>query len=197
MANKNTKSVEVDAVENVEVNEAVEKEEKTVKTTTRKIAPKKTIEDIKPSDRVSIDNLCDWVISFESYETNRGIDIPDGVKNYKNLTVAEVDSQVKTGNIGFVGTDGFGSHAPFRINDPVIREYVFGEPVDPIQLTEDAVRELLAIQNKQKFYKALESLVVTKAEKRMIVRLVERVGMDDVPSYQIAAIEKISGIKFD
>ena len=194
MANKSTKSVEVEAVE---TNEAVETEEKVVKTTTRKTAQKKTVEDVKPSDRVSIDNLCDWVISFESFESNRGIDIPDGVKNYKNLTVAEVDSQVKTGNIGFVGTDGFGSHAPFRINDPVIREYVFGEVVDPVQLTEDAVRELLAIQNKQKFYNALESLVVTKAEKRMIVRLVERVGIDDVPAYQIAAIEKISGIKFD
>ena len=194
MANKSTKSVEVKAVE---TNEAVETEEKVVKTTTRKTAQKKTVEDVKPSDRVSIDNLCDWVISFESFESNRGIDIPDGVKNYKNLTVAEVDSQVKTGNIGFVGTDGFGSHAPFRINDPVIREYVFGEAVDPVQLTEDAVRELLAIQNKQKFYNALESLVVTKAEKRMIVRLVERVGIDDVPAYQIAAIEKISGIKFD
>lgn len=194
MANKSTKSVEVEAVE---TNEAVETEEKVVKTTTRKTAQKKTVEDVKPSDRVSIDNLCDWVISFESFESNRGIDIPDGVKNYKNLTVAEVDSQVKTGNIGFVGTDGFGSHAPFRINDPVIREYVFGEAVDPVQLTEDAVRELLAIQNKQKFYNALESLVVTKAEKRMIVRLVERVGIDDVPAYQIAAIEKISGIKFD
>lgn len=195
MANKaNTKSVDIETTEN---NDVVEKEEKVVKTTTRKSAPKKTVDDIRPSDRVSIDNLCDWVISFESYENGRGIDIPDGVKNYKNLTVSEVDAQVKTGNIGFVGTDGFGSHAPFKINDPVIREYVFGEPVDPVQLTEDAVKELLAIQNKQKFYDALNSLVVTKAEKRMIVRLVERVGMDDVPAYQIAAIEKISGIKFN
>lgn len=190
----NTKSVEI---ETAEVTEVKEPTEKATKTATRKTAPKKTVEDIKPSDRVSIDNLCDWVVSFEGFETNRGIIIPEGVKNYKNLTVAEVDAQVKTGNIGFIGTDGFGSHAPFRINDPVIREYVFGEAVDPIQLTEDAVRELLSIQNKQKFYETLESLVVTKAEKRMIVRLVMKVGMDDVPSYQIAAIEKISGIKFD
>ena len=79
----------------------------------------------------------------------------------------------------------------------LIREYVFGEAVDPVQLTDDAVRKLLSIQNKQEFYNALESLVVTKSEKRMIVRLVMKIGMDDVPAYQIAAIEKISGIKFD
>ena len=198
MANKaNTKSVETETVEVSEAVEAVEKEEKVTKTTTRKTAPKRTVEDIKPSDRVSIDNLCDWVISFEGLENNRGINVPDGVKNYKNLTVSEVDAQVKTGNKGFCGTDGFGAHAPFRINDPLIREYVFGEAVDPVQLTDDAVRKLLSIQNKQEFYNALESLVVTKSEKRMIVRLVMKIGMDDVPAYQIAAIEKISGIKFD
>ena len=85
----NTKSVEV---ETAEVTEVKEPTEKATKTATRKTAPKKTVEDIKPSDRVSIDNLCDWVVSFEGFETNRGIIIPEGVKNYKNLTVAEVDA---------------------------------------------------------------------------------------------------------
>lgn len=189
---KQAENTSVENTENVVAEKSITK-----KTTTKKTVQHRKVEDVKPSDRVSIDNLCDWVISFESFESNRGINVPEGVKNYKNLTVAEVDAQVKTGNVGFCGTDGFGSHAPFKINDPVVREYVFGEAVNPIQLTEDAVKELLAIQNKQKFYDTLKSLVVTKSEKRMIVRLVMKIGMDDVPAYQIAAIEKISGIKFD
>lgn len=165
--------------------------------TVRKSAVKtKTVEDIKPSDRVSLDNLCDWDLNFTSLESSRDIVIPAGVKNYKNLTVVEIDSQVKTGNTLFVGTDGMGGHAPVKINDPLIREYIFGEQVEPTQLTEDAVRNLLKIQTKQKFYEALNNLVVTKAEKRMIFLLAEKVGVDDVPSYQLAAIEKISGIEF-
>ena len=34
-------------------------------------------------------------------------------------------------------------------------------------------------------------------EKKMITRIVERIGRDDMPSYQIVAIEKLSGIKFE
>ena len=157
----------------------------------------KTVDDIKPSDRVSIDNLCDWDIGFTSYETNRDIVISGGVKNYRNLTVAEIDAQVKNGNIAFCGENGFGDHASIRINDPLVREYVFQEPIDPVQLTEDAVRNLLSIQDKRKFNQMLSELVVKRHEKRMIVRLVDKIGKDDIPSYQIVAIEKISGIKFD
>lgn len=157
----------------------------------------KTVEDIMPSDRVSIDNLCDWDIGFAGIETNRDITIAGGVKNFRSLTVAEVDAQVKTGNVAFCGEDGFGRHASIRINDPLIREYVFQEAVDPLQLTEENVRKLLSIQDKKKFHQALSDLVVKNHEKKMITRLVERIGRDDMPSYQIVAIEKLSGIKFE
>lgn len=177
----------------------MEKElEKVPATRTRKsnTTKTKTLDDIRPSDRVSIDNLCDWEISFISEETNKDILIPGSVKNYRTLTVAEVDSQVKIGNVAFCGDDGFGAHAPIRINDSLIREYVFQEPVDPVQLTEENVKNLLAMQDKKKFMERLNELVVRESDKKMIVRLVERIGKDDVPSYQITAIEKISGIKF-
>ena len=165
---------------------------------TKKKAPsKKTVDDVKPSDRVSIDNLCDWDIGFVGIETNRDITIAGGVKNFRSLTVAEVDAQVKTGNIAFCGEDGFGKHASIRINDPLIREYVFQKAVDPLQLTEENVRKLLSIQDKKKFHQTLSDLVVKDHEKKMITRLVERVGRDDMPSYQIVAIEKLSGIKFE
>lgn len=157
----------------------------------------KSVEDIKPSDRVSIDNLCDWDIYFSGIENNKDIVISGGVKNYRNLTVAEVDAQVKVGNFVFCGTDGSGTHASIRINDPLIREYVFQEQVDPIQLTEDNVKKVLDIDDKNEFKKALSELVVLKHEKRMINRIVERIGRDDMPSYKIVAIEKLSGIKFE
>lgn len=173
---------------------------KTVETpkTVPESTPKtRTIADVNPSDRVPIDNLCDWDIHFRSLESNRDLFIAGGVKNYRQLTVAEIDSQVKIGNEAFCGTDGYGTHAPIRIIDPVIREYVFGADTNPKQLTEDNVRELLRIFDKRKFKDSLENLVVTNAEKRMIVLVAERVGIEDVESFKIAAIEKMSGIDFD
>ena len=173
---------------------------KTVETpkTAPESTPKtRTIADVNPSDRVPIDNLCDWDIHFRSLESNRDLFIAGGVKNYRQLTVAEIDSQVKIGNEAFCGIDGYGLHAPIRIIDPVIREYVFGADTNPKQLTEDNVRELLRISDKKEFRNSLEDLVVTNAEKRMIVLVAERVGIEDVESFKIAAIEKMSGIDFD
>ena len=169
----------------------------TPKTAPEPIRKTRTIADVNPSDRVPIDNLCDWDIHFRSLEANRDLYIAGGVKNYRQLTVAEIDSQVKTGNEAFCGIDGYGLHAPIRIIDPVIREYVFGADTNPKQLTEDNVRELLKISDKKKFKDSLEDLVVTNSEKRMIVLVAERVGIEDVESFKIAAIEKMSGIDFD
>lgn len=169
------------------------------KRSTRKtVAPKqRTVDDVRLNERVAIDNLCDWDICFVSMETGKDITIPAGIKNYKGLTVAEVDSQTKDGNVAFCGSDGMGAHASIRILDPVIREYVFQEPVDPLQMTEEVVKKMLAIQNKADFQKTLYDLAATNHEKRMLVRLIEKIGKDDIPSYQIVAIERLTGIKFE
>ena len=179
--------------------ENTKKEEVVVDKTTKRTAskPKRTVSDVSLNERVAIDNLYGWSIGFRASESERDILIAPYVKNFKQLTVAEVDSQVKLGNVVFCGQDGYGSHAAFRILDPVIREYVFGEDVDPIQLTEERVRELFNIDDKKTFEKKLSELVVTDSEKRMIVVLAEKIGIEDVVSFKLAAIEKISGIKFD
>lgn len=94
-----------------------------------------------------------------------------------------------------------GGHAPIRIIDPLVREYVFGEVIDPIQLTTEAVNELLEIESKTLFNEKLSELVVTNSEKRMIAvmcsnnTLFPEINTADAPSYKLAAIEKISGIK--
>lgn len=104
------------------------------------------------SDRVSIDNLCGWTIGFVSEENGKSIQIDPNIKDYKRLTLAEIDSQVKVGNVAFCGVDGLGSHAAFKINDPLVREYVFGEDISPVQLTVDAVNDLFASKSKKEFH---------------------------------------------
>lgn len=167
-------------------------------TTTKKVVTKKrTVDDVKTTERVSIDNLCYWDIYFRSEETDKDICVKGGIKGNVKLTASEVLAQVQADNVAFVGTDGLGSHAAIRINDPVIREYVFGQDINPVQLTEEAVRKLLEIEDRKEFRAELEKLVVTRAEKRQIVMTCEKIGIDNVESFKMNLIESISGVKFD
>lgn len=183
----------------------IEKSENVVTKVTKTKTPRtkaktRTKDSLSLSDRVSIDNLCGWTIGFVSEENGRALQIDPNVKDYKKLTLAEIDSQVKIGNIAFCGVDGFGSHAAFKINDPIVREYVFGEDISPIQLTEDAVNDLLASKNKKEFHDKLSSLVVTESEKRMIAIMCSdndrypSVNIAEIPSYMLTEIETISGL---
>lgn len=158
---------------------------------------------VKLTDRVSIDNLRSWNLDFRATESSKDITIPANVKGYKQLTVAEIDGQVKIGNLFFVGKDGFGNNADIRINDKSVVSFVFGDGYEEDEapastlLTKESVAALLSTAPKVEFQKQLEKLVTTEAEKKTIVPIAKEVGIDDVEAYKIAAIEKISGYKFD
>lgn len=181
-------------------------EKKTVKPkrATAKAVKTRTVDDLKPSDRVEVRNLRAWELSFIPRDGNAE-QVTKGILIYPNqktmYKLSEVEDQVNNGNELFCGIDGLGGHASLQIVDPLVREYVFGEPTDPIQLTVDAVNELLALESKIAFDKKLSELVVTNSEKRMIAimcsndGLFPQVNTEYVPSYKLAAIEKISGIK--
>lgn len=157
----------------------------------------RTVDDVKPTERVSIDNLCSWDIYFKSEETDKDICVKGGVKGNVKLTASEILAQVQADNIAFVGVDGMGSHASIRITDPVVRAYVFGKDIDPVQLTEEAVKHLLNIEDRKQFRAELENLVVTNAEKKQIVLTCEHIGIDNVESFKMNLIESISGVRFD
>lgn len=181
-------------------------EKKTIKPkrVTAKAVKIRTVDDLKPSDRVEVRNLRAWELSFIPRDGNAE-QVTKGILIYPNqktmYKLSEVEDQVNNGNELFCGIDGLGGHASLQIVDPLVREYVFGEPTNPIQLTVDAVNELLALESKAAFDKRLSELVVTNSEKRMIAIMCTNDGLfpeintDYVPSYKLAAIEKISGIK--
>jgi hypothetical protein len=157
--------------------------------------------EIKLTDRVSIDNLVNWDLGFVSSEANRDITIPAGVKGFKQLSVAEVDGQVKLGNGFFCGRDGFGNNAYIKINDEDVKAFIFGtgndETKEEVLLTLDNVKKLLSVTPKVAFEKELAKLVVTEAEKKMIVSLATEAGIEDAEGYKKTAIEKISGYTFN
>lgn len=190
--------------DNVVVENVTEKKTVKPKRATTKVAKTRFIDDLKPSDRVEVRNLRSWELSFVPRDGNveqvtKGLLISPSQKSMFKLS--EVEDQVNNGNELFCGIDGLGGHASLQIVDSLVREYVFGEPTNPVQLTVDAVNELLALESKEAFDKRLSELVVTNSEKRMIAimcsndDLFPQVNTEYVPSYKLAAIEKISGIK--
>jgi hypothetical protein len=156
--------------------------------------------EIKLTDRVSIDNLVNWNLDFISSEANKDITIPAGVKGFKQLSVAEIDGQVKLGNRFFCGVDGFGNNAYIKINDDKVNAFIFGSDessTDVSLLTLENVKKLLSTSPKVAFEKELTRLIVTEAEKKMIVSLATEAGIEEVEGYKKTAIEKISGYKFN
>lgn len=153
------------------------------------------------NDRVALTNLRNWPLHFHGQESMRDITIPPSVKNWRRLTVAEVDAQAKSGNRFFCGTDGFGANAAVQIMDENVRKYVFGiEEADaeqPVMLTLENVKDLIATSPKAAFMEKLNRLVVTDGDKRMIVPLAKKAGIENAESYKVTAIEKISERHFE
>ncbi len=163
----------------------------------KKANPEKNI---SYTDRAVITNTRSWNLNFKSTENDRDIVIPAGAERWSKLTVAEIEGQIQTGNFFFVGADGDGNNAYIRIEDDDVRRFVFhlddDENSERVILDLESVKKLLAINDKAEFEAELERLVVTDGDKRMIIPTAIKVGVDDVQSYKISAIEKISGYKF-
>lgn len=167
---------------------------------TEPVVTKKTKRQINDTDKVAISNNRNWNLDFISAETDRDITIPASVKHWKKLTVGEIEKQIQLDNGFFVGVDGKGNNAAIEIEDKEVRDYVFhfenNEGDNVVLLNAESVRQLLAIENRKEYERKLNELVATKSDKKMIIPLALEVGIDDVASYKIALIEKISGYKF-
>lgn len=182
-------------------NESVSNKKEEIVDNIEVVTAPKAKREIKGTDRVVISNNRNWNLNFVSTEPPYyDITIPAGVKHWKKLTVAEVEGQIQIDNSFFVGRDGRGNNAAIEIEDKDIRDYLFhtegNEGDGIIVLNLKSVKELLAIENKNDFEKRLAKLVVSDSDKKMIVPLAIEAGIDDVASYKISKIEKISGYKF-
>lgn len=151
--------------------------------------------DFRPETKVAIDNLTNWDLYFSRIGGVGDIKVPASVKNFGMIPFEEIQMQIQTGNVMFIGSDGIGSHARLRIVDDEARATLFGmeEDVKVDVLTLDAVKALLAIKAKPAFNKRLGEMVTTDAEKRMIVELAKQAGAADAEAWKVEAIEKLSG----
>lgn len=149
------------------------------------------------TDKVLIDNLCNWPLYFRRLNGIGDIRIPAKVKGYAMLDVAEVQMQIQSGNRMFVGNDPAcpGSHARLYIADESQRKALFGieDTVgDVLVLNAETVKQLLAIKKKDEFNARLTALVTNDAEKKMIAEIAKENGGDDVAAWKMDAINKLA-----
>ena len=150
------------------------------------------------TDKVLINNLCDWSVYFRRLNGIGDIRIPARVKNFAMLDVAEIQMQIQSGNKLFVGDDDSrpGDHARLFIVDDKQRKALLGYGEDggedALVLNADSITKLLAVKKKDDFYRQLNELVKTDAEKKMVVKLAKEAGGDDVAAWKMEAINKLS-----
>lgn len=150
------------------------------------------------TDKVLIDNLCNWPLYFRRLNGMGDIRIPALAKNYSALDVAEVQMQIQNRNKMFIGDDDsrMGDHARLYIVNDAQRKMLLGIPDesddDAVVLTVDTIKKLFAIRKKDDFNTALANLVKTDAEKKMVVSLAKEAGGDEVAAWKMDAINALA-----
>lgn len=163
---------------------------------------------------VEIENLMPWSVGFKAYVTlsnlSGGFCISGGkhiyledsdsekyLKGTFKMTVEELREQINSGNRAFVGTDGCGKHACMRINDLEFYRYIFNLPDVkelPVQLTQEAISELLDIDDPKKFKEELKNLVHTDSEKKAFAYFAwKHPKINEIPFSMIKAMKDYTG----
>lgn len=148
------------------------------------------------TETVLINNLCGWDLYFKRATGMGNVKIPAGVKNYGLISYDEIQAQIQLRNVMFTGIDQLGGHARIQIVDDAQRKKLFGiadaESEAPAALTEESVKELLAIRTKAKFKERLEEMVKTDSEKKMLVEIAYRVGAEEASAWKVDALKALA-----
>ena len=151
--------------------------------------------EIRPETPVQLRNLTKWNLYFRSITGKgygRDVKLPPNSDQIR-VPFEEVQAQIYLRNSLLVGTDGYGSHARIQIVDEDIRAELFdhNQPREVVLLTHSAVTDLLSIRNKAAFSKRLKELIVTFAEKAMLMELAKEAGLEHCEHWKVKAIEEI------
>lgn len=148
------------------------------------------------TNNVLVNNLCAWPLYFRRIAGTGEVEIPANAKKFPLLSFEEVQAQIQTGNVMFVGTDKVGGHARIQIVDDAQRRELFGidgtDVADPVVLDLESVKSLLAIRTKAKFHERLKEMVQTDAEKKMLVDLAYQAGAENCENWKVDALRELA-----
>lgn len=154
---------------------------------------------INDRDKCVFVNTCPWPVSF-SMITRPGDITAEANARVTRVSIEEIYEQIQAGNSGFTGTDGYGHHAAFQVEDLAQYNYLFGTDKEalPEYLSEDVLKNLVEITNKNEFLAELDRVIVTKSDKRMATYVLDNSSyLADCPAWMIRAIERKTGARFD
>lgn len=138
------------------------------------------IKEFNRNDRVEIKSMCAWDIGFRSDYARKDIVVPGNATNYKLLTIDMVEEEILKQNFAFVGADGLGNHAAFKIVDPEVYKYLFRCEDKTVHFDKEALDDMLKLSTKTKFKDALDDMIVTRAEARMGLYYMNDIKWEDM-----------------
>lgn len=125
------------------------------------------IREFSRNDRVKVNNVYGWDISFYSDVARRDITIPAFATGYSLLTLDQTEEELLKQNVFFVGIDGLGDHAGLKICDPEMYAYLFRCEDHTRHVSKESIVELLKLSSKAKYTEAMEEAIKTASEARM------------------------------
>lgn len=142
--------------------------------------------------KITIKNLTSFPVGFIRINGQGEVNIPANTSVL--VERAEVVSQVQSGSILFCGEKHDKAHPWIFIDDKETRIYVGfdTEKVEQSVINEAKIKEVFDIKSKAQFEKAVKALVITFAEKKLLVETMNKLKVNDYN--KIKFVEKYTGI---
>ena len=147
------------------------------------------IREFSRNDRVKVNNVYGWDISFYSDVARRDIMIPGGAKGYALITLDMAEEEILKQNRFFVGLDGLGDHAGLQICDPDMYKYLFRTEDKTRHIGRNALLEVLKLSGKQKFTDAVAELIATSSEARMCMYYMNDIDWSELLGWKYDVLE--------
>ncbi|MCY7500104.1 MULTISPECIES: hypothetical protein [Bacillus] len=145
--------------------------------------------------KIKIKNLCSWDLYFKKFESPGDFKLP--ANGVRQITVAEVQSQVYDNVKMFAGTDGVGSHAKIYIDDKETRVHLGFESDDSTQnvVDQEAIKKILTLKTQKSFEDNVKKSIKLDSEKAQLFEVAKDSKIND--HSKIKFIEEYTGFKFD
>ena len=148
-----------------------------------------SIREFSRNDRVKVNNVYGWDISFYSDVARRDITIPAFATGYSLLTLDQTEEELLKQNVFFVGIDGLGDHAGLQICDPDMYKYLFRTEDKTRHIGRNALLEVLKLSGKQKFTDAVAELIATSSEARMCMYYLNDIDWSELLGWKYDVLE--------
>ncbi len=135
--------------------------------------------DIRMDDKIPVKSLAPWPTGAARKTSMGDINMP--AKGIVYITREEVIAQAQSGNRLLSGTDGYGSHSTWYLDDEYTRKDLGFESAGKPQkfLTIDKVKAIFSESIQTKFEKAVRDNVVTRAEKVFLMDSIKTLNIND------------------